>query len=576
MSRLSGSARLALAALLAALSFQAPLAAQVAGQTAGQAAPTPQELVDGAEYDEARGALAAAREAWLAAGAAFPAGAEQDAARRRARLVELRLALRTELIVAQPRDALVFAELGIGAVDALGLRVGGKQQLWNEVSIALLRRAGAAARVVGGARAGLVQEALARGTPVERGEALVELGKALEAREVEREDAFAAVAYARKEPVPAGGYVFQAGVWAAAEVAAANAQNPDFEEPARLLETAAPAARDEAFARLLALGEPARPRLARALELRFLHAQRALERGATFKDLAALAELRRELDLRRKAALDLIFDEEQYFHPHRPPECPPEKAKLYPGVQQRVDELVARVREAWVAPGRKVKLAKGFVEALGELEWNRARQKELQLGFALAKPQPAWIEGVDTRLETLELASFAWDAAERAGLAHDRAVALHNQRLFKHKAWSAVEAPNAEEQVELKLTNDYRVMLGRRALAWNPRLQVAAQGHSDAMAHTGRFSHQEDDPERRTMGQRLRLAGYERGVSENIAYVDGAESAHVGWLHSSGHHRNILEAGHTELGVGVAGSYWTQNFGVDTAFEKELGGRAGP
>ena len=42
--------------------------------------------------------------------------------------------------------------------------------------------------------------------------------------------------------------------------------------------------------------------------------------------------------------------------------------------------------------------------------------------------------------------------------------------------------------------------------------------------------------------------------------------AFEGWFGSSGHHRNMLGKGHTELGVGrcLHGGYWTQNFGAMT------------
>ena len=50
------------------------------------------------------------------------------------------------------------------------------------------------------------------------------------------------------------------------------------------------------------------------------------------------------------------------------------------------------------------------------------------------------------------------------------------------------------------------------------------------------------------------------GYSENIAMSASPTQAHVMWLHSSGHHRNILR-GWTDLGSGVAGRDFTQNFG---------------
>jgi uncharacterized protein YkwD len=52
-------------------------------------------------------------------------------------------------------------------------------------------------------------------------------------------------------------------------------------------------------------------------------------------------------------------------------------------------------------------------------------------------------------------------------------------------------------------------------------------------------------------------------------------SAHDGWAHSSGHHRNLLMAGHREMASSLVSLYWTQNFGADRAFEKELDHESG-
>jgi uncharacterized protein YkwD len=81
------------------------------------------------------------------------------------------------------------------------------------------------------------------------------------------------------------------------------------------------------------------------------------------------------------------------------------------------------------------------------------------------------------------------------------------------------------------------------------------------MSDAGIFSHFSTLPGLRTPFDRMKAEGYTAGTSENLAMGSGAEGAHVGWIHSSGHHRNILTAGHTELGVAAAGIYWAQNFG---------------
>jgi len=123
----------------------------------------------------------------------------------------------------------------------------------------------------------------------------------------------------------------------------------------------------------------------------------------------------------------------------------------------------------------------------------------------------------------------------------------------------------------VRVTNRYRALLGRRALAWNPKIQAAAQGHADYMSLTGNFGHFEPDPARHGPAERLKLAGYPGGGSENCHMGDsGAEGAHLGWTHSSGHHRNLLIESHREMASGIAGPYWCQNFGAGREFEARL------
>ena len=107
-------------------------------------------------------------------------------------------------------------------------------------------------------------------------------------------------------------------------------------------------------------------------------------------------------------------------------------------------------------------------------------------------------------------------------------------------------------------------MFGHRPLALHPRIAEAARGHADEMAELGYFSHFSPTPGRRTPFDRMAKAGYDFGVSENLAAVGSASSAHHAWCRSSGHHRNLLWASHSEFGIGNAGRLWVQNFGGGT------------
>ena len=238
-------------------------------------------------------------------------------------------------------------------------------------------------------------------------------------------------------------------------------------------------------------------------------------------------------------------------------------------MQQEVDARVALVREA-CKPAKRVVVPAAFRAALEDIAWSRALQTSRKL--ALTAPEmPAYALAIDPADDVVDVRSFAWDEKERKQLARDHAVLALDPRLWQKAQSEPAAVANAEEQKQVEITNEYRRMFGRCALAWNPKIQVAAQGHSDYMANTGDFGHFEPDAKRKTPADRLRLAGYTHGGAENCSMGDtGAEGAHVGWIHSSGHHRNILEASHREMASAISSLYWTQNFGAGNEYESEL------
>jgi uncharacterized protein YkwD len=100
-------------------------------------------------------------------------------------------------------------------------------------------------------------------------------------------------------------------------------------------------------------------------------------------------------------------------------------------------------------------------------------------------------------------------------------------------------------------------------LTMNPALRCAARLHSKDMADKAYFSHTSQDGT--SFSQRITRAGYNwRTVGENIASGYRSPQAVVdGWMLSSGHCRNIMNAAFTQIGVGFSGNYlWTQDFGA--------------
>lgn len=516
--------------------------------------------------------LAFARQCWLAASRKLFPGHVRDDYLGEAQDLRARIALRSELSEAFRADPARFERTGIESLALGGWTQGGSLRPWREASLELLGSLVQAVELSALARRGFVAEVL-RGSDLSLQErALAELARMVESGDVAHSDAASIVARARGGIGTNQRWVLDGRKWVTrGQLETAQAASNEAEALSAFRE-ASPDARDAAFAALLAVASESTVR--EALRARTELAQRALAKTKTAAGLKSLAQARRELDLARAAALALIFDENVYFYPYAPPE-PPHTAGEYAKAQQRVDELVSAVRDAW-RHDKRVKLAKDFRAACEELAGCRALHAGLRLDFAFSDEAPEYLLVQERELDEIELASFAWSAKEAQDLAYDRAVAAYNERRWKEldgrKDVDDALLPNVAEREQVRITNRYRTMLGRRALAWNPRIQVAAQGHSEYMANTGDFGHfEQGDPARRSPFDRMKLAGYAKGVSENCAMVGGdPQAAHDGWLHSSGHHRNILMAGHRELASANASNYWTQNFGSDTAFQKEL------
>jgi uncharacterized protein YkwD len=107
----------------------------------------------------------------------------------------------------------------------------------------------------------------------------------------------------------------------------------------------------------------------------------------------------------------------------------------------------------------------------------------------------------------------------------------------------------------LCLINAERTGRGLAPLLDNGHLALAAQRHADDMVAQGYFSHVSLDG--RTFDVRIRQAGYPgRPLAENIAWGGGhlgtPRRIVSGWMDSTGHRQNILNAALRDSGVGVS------------------------
>ena len=118
------------------------------------------------------------------------------------------------------------------------------------------------------------------------------------------------------------------------------------------------------------------------------------------------------------------------------------------------------------------------------------------------------------------------------------------------------------ESEVIRLVNEIRQQNGLRPLAANWELSRVARYKSQDMRDNGYFSH--NSPTYGTPFQMLSAFGLSyRTAGENIAKGYASPQAVVnGWMNSSGHQANILNASYTQIGVGYVsgGNYWTQLF----------------
>lgn len=124
---------------------------------------------------------------------------------------------------------------------------------------------------------------------------------------------------------------------------------------------------------------------------------------------------------------------------------------------------------------------------------------------------------------------------------------------------SGVQTASTERRV-FELTNQEREANGLSALTWNDDLANVARAHSKDMADNNFFDH--TNLKGKSPFDRMKEYGIRyRAAAENIAYgYTTPESVVEAWMDSQGHRENILNPNLTELGVGVYGTYWTQNF----------------
>ena len=120
------------------------------------------------------------------------------------------------------------------------------------------------------------------------------------------------------------------------------------------------------------------------------------------------------------------------------------------------------------------------------------------------------------------------------------------------------------------LTNEERGKNNLPELAENPLLNLAAQRKAEDMASKSYFAH--NSPDGKTSWYWFDQVGYQYSFAgENLA-VNFSDSKDVteAWMNSPTHKENIIRAGYTEVGTGVANGMYE---GKETIFVAQMYGR---
>lgn len=110
----------------------------------------------------------------------------------------------------------------------------------------------------------------------------------------------------------------------------------------------------------------------------------------------------------------------------------------------------------------------------------------------------------------------------------------------------------------VKMINAERKASGLHALKVDPKLNCAAQMHSEDVGPKKLCQHEGTDGS--SPWERAKKCGT-KAKSENIACGQKTPRAAVdAWLNSDGHYKNMMSKNIEFIGVGVANNYWTNLF----------------
>ncbi len=317
-------------------------------------------------------------------------------------------------------------------------------------------------------------------------------------------------------------------------------EREEIEKLAKQARSTVAARRVEAFDALERMGAPAAEALALALKERRAAVADALAQEKAFSPSRFASVLGAELRAAREAALEFILSADRYPYPATSEEP-----------QKEAERLVGVVRAICEEPYPRLLAKSDDAVALD------AELKELDGRLARADPlaEPLYEATVERIQKAIHGARIPLDDRDRKRLEYNDLVAKYNREV--------TTSADDEERSNVEAVNEYRSLMGLEALKIDERLVRGARKHSIEMRQRDYFAHDSPTAHLRTPNHRAQREGYGGGVWENIALgAPDGRAAFWQWYRSSGHHRNMLQPGHAEMGCGSEKHHWwTQLFG---------------
>lgn len=123
------------------------------------------------------------------------------------------------------------------------------------------------------------------------------------------------------------------------------------------------------------------------------------------------------------------------------------------------------------------------------------------------------------------------------------------------------ESLSDEEALGIDLLNRRRLVMGLNPLAVDMKLVEASRDHSKDMATMGFFAHVSPVPGKTSFQDRARNFGTTSSGENIAAGYNGGVQVTLGWWHSPGHLKNMMNRGHNRIGLGQHVKHYTHMFG---------------